>query len=176
MQDSAPKKFGFTAGRLWDAVATLAIAFVIWKMLVAPRFFIAPHEVHAPRAVYDRLDGGSFRLEHERGKIVFLDFFTTWCSPCKTELPSVEAWAAGHPQAVVVAVDVGERRPIVAQFARQLHLRDVALDPKTNARALFGIQGFPTIVVIDRRGDIRAKWEGLNPAIGSAMTNAQASL
>jgi len=51
-----------------------------------------------------------------------------------------------------------------------------ALDPSGSARPLFAVEGFPTIVVIDRNGFIRAKWEGLNPAIGLAMSNADGRL
>ena len=133
---------------------------------------MAPRTFPAPAGVFARLDGGAFRLADQRGRVVFLDFFASWCSPCKIELPLVQSWAAKNPQAVVLAVDVGERRSIVEEYAGRVRLRNVALDPSSSARALFNVVGLPTIVVIDRRGDVRAKWEGLNPAIGLAMTNA----
>jgi thiol-disulfide isomerase/thioredoxin len=143
---------------------------------VAPRWFGAPGAHPAPHAVYDRLDGNTFRIADQRGHVVFLDFYASWCEPCKVELPLVERWRNTHPNAVVVPVDVGEPRRVAADFARRYALRDVALDPKVSARSLFGVEGFPTVVVIDSRGDVRAKWEGLNPAIGLALSHAQASL
>jgi hypothetical protein len=88
-------------------------------------------------------------------------------------LPLVETWRRGHPDAIVVPVDVGEPDSAAAAFARRYSLGNVALDPTANARALFDVQGFPTIVVIDGRLFVRAKWEGFNPAIGLAMSNAQ---
>ncbi|MGA9419128.1 MAG: hypothetical protein WBV40_08250, partial [Candidatus Cybelea sp.] len=78
-----------------------------------------------------------------------------------------------HPDADVVPIDVGEGRSVATDFARRYSLQNVALDPTSNARALFDVQGFPTIVVIDATGHLRAKWVGLNPAIGLALTNAQ---
>jgi hypothetical protein len=51
-------------------------------------------------------------------------------------------------------------------------LRDVAYDAKDTATVMFSLQGFPTMVVIDPQNRVRAKWEGLNPAIGLAMDNA----
>ncbi len=172
MQSSEPARKPFKLGRIWDAVALLVIAFALWKMFVAPRSFSAPRSFPAPHAVYERLDGGAFRVAAERGRLVFLDFYATWCVPCKIELPLVEGWSRRHPEAVVVPVDVGEPPAVARDFARQLGLRGVALDQRASARALFGVQGFPTVVVIDPQGYIRAKWEGLNPAIAPAMTNA----
>lgn len=170
ISDSARKLF--TYGRLWDVLALLAIGFAIWKILIAPRFLEAPRAHRAPAAVYDRLDGGAFRLAQQRGHLVFLDFYASWCEPCKLELPLVRGWASAHRGVMVVPVDVGEGRATAADFARRYRLRDVALDPQSNARALFSVEGFPTIVVVDGRGYVRAKWEGLNPAIGLAMDNA----
>ena len=77
---------------------------------------------------------------------------------------------------MVVPVDVGERRSIAAAFARRFGLRDVALDPDSSAPALFSIEGFPTVVVVDSAAYVRAKWEGLNPAIALAMSNAEKKL
>jgi thiol-disulfide isomerase/thioredoxin len=162
--------------KFFDALAAIAIAFAIWKIFLAPRAFSAPGSHRAPHAVYERLDGSTFRVADQRGHVVFLDFYATWCEPCKIELPLIERWRRSHPAAVVVPIDVGERRLVAAPFAQQYALGNVALDPRSSAPALFGVEGFPSIVVIDPSGDIRAKWEGLNPAIGLALTNAEKHL
>jgi thiol-disulfide isomerase/thioredoxin len=162
--------------RIFDALAIAAIVFAIWKIFIAPRSFSVPGAHPAPHAVYDFLDGGVFRVAGQRGRVVFLDFYATWCEPCKIELPLVERWHRSHPKAVVVPVDVAEPRDVVAEFARRYSLQNVALDPHTTATAYFGVQGFPTVVVIDPSGYIRAKWEGLNPAIGLALSNALVTL
>jgi thiol-disulfide isomerase/thioredoxin len=152
------------------------ILFALWKIFIAPRSFEATGAHPAPHAVYELLDGGTFRLADQRGHVVFLDFYASWCTPCTIELPFVERWHAAHPDSVVVPVDVAEPRNVVAEFARRYSLKDVALDPHTTASAYFSVQGFPTVVVIDPRGYVRAKWEGLNPAIGLAMSNASVNL
>ncbi len=176
MQNSEPARRPLWTGRIWDVLAVAVVAFALWKMFVAPRSFAAPRSIPAPHAAYERLDGGRFRVAAERGRIVFMDFYASWCMPCKIELPLVESWSRTHPEAVVVPIDVGEPRSIATTFARRLALRDVALDPHASARALFGIVGFPTIVVIDSEGYVRAKWEGLNPAIEPALSNALRAL
>jgi thiol-disulfide isomerase/thioredoxin len=174
-RSSASTRNLFTAGRFWDALAALVIGFAIWKIFVAPRSFETAGTHPAPAAIYERLNGGAFRVADQRGRVLFLDFYASWCEPCKLELPLVESWSRKHPRATVVPVDVGEERAIATVFARQYRLHNVALDPKGSARALFALQGFPTVVVIDRSGFIRATWEGLNPAIGLAMTHALSS-
>jgi thiol-disulfide isomerase/thioredoxin len=162
--------------RLWDALAVVAIAFAIWKMFVAPRSFGAPGAHPEPDAVYQRLAGGPFRVADQRGRIVFLEFYASWCEPCKIELPLVQAWREHHPEALVMPIDVGEPRSTALAFARRHALGNVGLDPQSLSRAYFDIQGFPTMVVIDPTGDVRAKWEGLNPAIALALTNAEKAL
>jgi thiol-disulfide isomerase/thioredoxin len=159
--------------KVWDALAALVIAFAVWKILVAPRLLGAPGIHPAPHAVYARLDGAPFKVADQRGHTIFLEFYASWCEPCRIELPLVGAWKRKHPDATIVPVDVGEGRSVAAEFARRYALGDVALDPQNSAPALFGVQGFPTMVVIDSKGDIRAKWEGLNPAIALALSNAQ---
>jgi thiol-disulfide isomerase/thioredoxin len=158
--------------RIWDAIAAIAIAFALWKIFLAPRAFDAPRAHPAPHAVYPRLQGGTFKVADQRGHVVFLDFYASWCGPCKVELPLVESWSRKHRDAIVVPVDVGEPRTVAAAFARRYSLDNVALDPHSGAPALFGVQGFPTVVVIDSNGYVRAKWEGLNPAIALALSNA----
>jgi cytochrome c biogenesis protein CcmG/thiol:disulfide interchange protein DsbE len=160
---------------LWDVLAALVIGFALWKIFVAPRSFEAAGTHPAPAAMYRRLDGDAFHIADERGRVLFLDFYASWCEPCKLELPLVEAWSRAHPEAAVVPVDVGEERSIAVAFARRYRLQNVALDPSDSARPLFAVAGLPTIVVIDRNGFIRAKWEGLNPAIALAMSNAVSS-
>lgn len=166
----------FTWGRLLDAAAVAVIAFVLWKIFIAPRSFTQPGAQPAPHVVYERLDGAPFRMTDMRGRLVFLDFYASWCAPCKAELPLVERWARAHPDVMVVPVDVGEPRAVAERFAEEMHLGNVAFDPAASAQGYFSVQGFPTVVVVDASGDIRASWAGLNPAIGMAMSNALTAL
>lgn len=161
-----------------DALALAILAFAVWKMLVAPRAFANPASAPpAPHASFERLDGGTpLRVADLRGRVAFLDFYASWCTPCRVELPLVARWSASHPRAHVAFVDVAEPPAIAAPFARRYGLPGVALDPRGDARGIFAIEGFPTIVVVDPQGRIRAKWEGLNPAVALAMSNAQTQL
>jgi thiol-disulfide isomerase/thioredoxin len=162
--------------RFWDALAVVAIGFAIWKIFVAPRSFSPPHAHPAPHAVYQRLAGAPFRVAEQRGHVLFLEFYASWCEPCKIELPLVQAWRQRNPSAVVMPIDVGEPRSTVSAFARRYALGNVAYDPQASSRGFFALEGFPTMVIIDGGGSVRAKWEGLNPAIALALTNAEKTL
>ncbi len=174
---SEDQKRGFPRARLWDVAAALVLGFAIWKIFIAPRSFgAASTAAPAPHAVFTRLDGSQFRVAGARGRLLFLDFYASWCVPCKVQMPLVTAWAKAHPGALVVPVDVAEPRAAVAAFAGTHGLGDVAMDPHGDSQGIFGIDGFPTVVVVDPQGRIRAKWQGLNPAISLAMTNAEKTL
>ena len=160
-----------------DALALAFLAFALWKIFAAPRAFANPATAQpVPHAAFDRLDGGTLRVADLRGRVTFLDFYASWCTPCRIELPLVARWSASHPAAAVVFVDVAEPRALAAAFAQRYNLRDVALDPRGDARGIFSIDGFPTIVVVDPQGRIRANWAGFNPAVELNMAHAESAL
>ncbi|MHB8139780.1 MAG: TlpA family protein disulfide reductase [Vulcanimicrobiaceae bacterium] len=160
-------------GRVLDALALVVLCFVAWKWFVAPRTLATKPVRPAPHVVYPLMRGGEFALAKARGHVVFLDFWASWCYPCKVELPLVEHFARNHPPGVsVVEVDVGEPASVAAAYASAHGLTHVAFDPATISQGYFQLSGFPTMVVIGPRGNIRATWRGLNPAIDLAMAHA----
>lgn len=163
----------FRWSRLWDVAALLVLAFALWKIFVAPRsLVVAASAQTAPHVTFARLDGQAFHVTDARGHVLFLDFYASWCAPCKIELPLVQSWAQNHAGAIVVPVDVAEPWHAVETFARERHLGNVALDPHGDSQGTFAVEGLPTVIVVDPQGRIRAKWQGLNPAIALAMTHA----
>lgn len=166
----------FTLSRVLDVLAVLVVLFVIYRIFIAPRYLNVANAHPAPHVVYQTLSGKPFVLTQHRGRVVFLDFWASWCEPCKLSLPMVEKFAQAHPEVDVVPVDVGEPRPVVAAFAQSHDMHHVALDPQTLSQGFFQINGFPTMVVIDPQGRIRATWAGFNPAIQMNMAHAEQTL
>ena len=161
-----------------DVLAIAVIAFVAWKWFVAPRALDRPSAAfEAPHVTYKQLDGGgTFALTAHRGRVVFLDFWASWCEPCRLSLPLAEGYAKAHPEVDVVPVDVGEPRIAAASYARAHDLRGVVLDPHNVSQGYFAVQGLPTMVVIDPQGRIRATWAGFNPLLAANMENARKTL
>ncbi len=177
-EDRASRRFFWSNkwGRVADVLALGFVAFVAWKIFFAPRALDVARAYPAPRIAYPKLDGGTFHVSDDRGRVLFLDFYASWCEPCRLEAPLVLQYAKAHPNAAVVPIDVGEPAKVATYYARRLHLKDVVLDPTSSSQGFFQVEGFPTIVVIDPQGRIRATWSGFNPAIELAMANAQKTL
>jgi thiol-disulfide isomerase/thioredoxin len=165
-----------TLSRVLDALAVLVVLFVLYRIFVAPRYLSAANAHPAPHVTYQTLSGKPFVLTQQRGHVVFLDFWASWCEPCKLSLPMVEKFARAHPEVEVVPIDVGEPREVVEAYARKHAMLNVALDPKTLSQGFFQIEGFPTMVVVDPQGRIRATWTGFNPAIQMNMAHAARTL
>lgn len=161
---------------VWDLVAVLVILIVAYKLLIAPRSFAQRDALPAPNITLPTLERRQFNLHEHRGRVVFLDFWASWCEPCKASLPMVEQFARTHRGVYVLTVDVGESRTVAADFARTHDMQNVALDANHLAANWFGVAGLPTMIVIDPKGMIRAKWAGFNPAIRLNMAHAEAEL
>ena len=109
------------------------------------------------------LDGTTFRLSDLRGRAVFLNFWATWCGPCRMEMPSMEALyrRCKDRGLAMVAVNVRENRREVAAFMDGMNLSfPAALDSRGSIAALYGIEAFPTSYLIDRNGGIVARLVG----------------
>jgi thiol-disulfide isomerase/thioredoxin len=128
----------------------------------------------APPVSLATLDGRRFELGRRRGRFVVLDFYATWCGPCRDSLPLVERFARRHPAVEVVPIDVGEPSLLARPFAVKLGLGDVALDPDLTVAHAFAVDGYPTIVAVDAAGAIRARWIGYDPQIERALGEALA--
>jgi thiol-disulfide isomerase/thioredoxin len=158
--------------RIADIAALALIALAAWKFLIAPRFAPAFVPVQAPALSLPLEGGGSFSLARAHGQVVFLDFWASWCEPCKLSIPLIEQYKAAHPGALVFSIDAGETESVAARYARKANMRRVAFDPNMKAADAFGVADFPTMIVIGRDGKEHAKWIGFNPLIGRDMARA----
>lgn len=112
----------------------------------------------APDFELSLVGGGNFRLSENKGSYVWLNFWATWCPPCRVEMPEIEAV---YPEAQamnvrIVAVDMAESEEVVVEYAEKTGITfPLALDSNYEATALYQIRGLPTHVFIDAEGVIR---------------------
>ncbi|MDR1949276.1 MAG: TlpA family protein disulfide reductase [Spirochaetaceae bacterium] len=103
------------------------------------------------------LDGKSRTLQDLSGKVIFLNFWATWCGPCRQEMPSMEAlYRRFKAQGLeILAVDYMEDPTLVSGFMDEYKLSfPTALDSSGRIAASYGITAFPTTYIIDREGFI----------------------
>jgi len=118
----------------------------------------------APDFELTSLDGTSVTLSQFRGKVVILDFWATWCQPCKLELPHFselqrELGAQGL-QIIGISLDQGGRSE-VASFVRESKIPYIIVMGNGKVMRDFGgIRGIPTTFVIDKQGSIYRKYVG----------------
>ncbi|MEA2398145.1 MAG: cytochrome c biosis protein CcmG, thiol:disulfide interchange protein DsbE [Thermoleophilaceae bacterium] len=116
--------------------------------------------VASPALTLPRLDGGgSLALASLRGQVVVLNFWASWCQPCRDESPLLERWQRRiKPQnATVLGVDLLDLTSDARAFVRQYKLSyPIVRDGPGAHRRDFGVIGYPETLVIDRRGRIAA--------------------
>jgi cytochrome c biogenesis protein CcmG/thiol:disulfide interchange protein DsbE len=114
----------------------------------------------APAPVFSLadLDGRSVSLADLRGTAVIVNFWATWCAPCREELPLLDGIAGRHTGALsILAVETGEPENEVRNYLEPLGLASltVLLDPSSVARDQYLVRGLPTTFFIDSEGIIR---------------------
>lgn len=111
--------------------------------------------MEAPEFTTEMLDGKKVSLQDFRGKVVFLNFWASWCVPCREEMPAMEELYQAFKDKgfVVVAVNVKESQQQAAAFVKELKVTyPILLDPKGEVSILYGAWALPLTYLIDRKG------------------------
>ncbi|NDJ35143.1 MAG: TlpA family protein disulfide reductase [Chloroflexi bacterium] len=110
----------------------------------------------APDFTAETLGGDPVTLSGLGGQVVAVNFWATWCVPCRTEMPALQAASEANDNLTIVAVNVGERERPVSEFVDELGLTfTIALDPSEDISNLYGVRGLPVTVWIDPDGMVR---------------------
>ena len=122
------------------------------------------------------LDGSAFDLTAQRGNVVFLNLWATWCGPCRFEIPELEQmhrqYAAKGLKVVGVSLDEGGVDAVKEFVTQQKMTYPIVLDPEGNLANVFQTSVIPTSVLIDRRGTIVWKNYGAVSMSDSALKRA----
>ena len=98
-----------------------------------------------PKAALD-----SFTLEQTRGQIAIINFWATWCVPCRAEMQTLQDLYQSHPQIRILGINLGESPQRVRQWVAELGLGyDILLDPRQSAARLYQIRGQPSTYLLD---------------------------
>jgi len=142
----------------WITGALAAFGLVVVLMLVVQ----TPTQEYSFSTV--NLAGDKVSLADYRGHVVMLNFWATWCPPCKAEMPVIESTYQQYKDSgfVVLAVNNAERSDQVTSFASQYKLTfPVLLDYSADIQQQFGIKGYPTSLFLDAKGKVYATHQGM---------------
>lgn len=116
----------------------------------------------APDFELKNLSGNTIHLSDLRGRPVIINFWATWCVPCRQEMPLIESKYEKYAKEFeVLAVNFNEPEADVQAYVNDLGLTfNVLLDPGGNIQKLYRIRGYPTTYIIDADGNIRAEHIG----------------
>lgn len=126
----------------------------------------------APGIEQELLGGDHLSLSDQKGKVVILDFWATWCGPCVREMPIVAHVAEEYRDRGVSLFCVNQREEAdaIREFLEK-EMLDVAvsLDVDGDAAAAYGVDGIPTLVLVDQAGVVRSVHVGYRPDIGDKL-------
>ncbi len=134
----------------------------------------------APPFTLERLQGGKVKLASHEGKhVVILDFWATWCGPCRRAMPVVEKVAEKFADRGVVlyAVNLQEGPEKIRAFLKEEDLDvDVLLDRKGKVASKYRVKGIPQTVIIGRDGTVKHVEVGFTPGFEKTLTEELAPL
>jgi len=114
-------------------------------------------------------DGGTLSLEDLRGKVVIMDFWATWCGPCRQVMPHLQSVHESHgDELVVIGVNSWENADPMAFMAENGYTYQVVLEGDEVAQQYF-VEGIPTFYVIDQEGNVAFHAVGSDPANAEAL-------
>jgi thiol-disulfide isomerase/thioredoxin len=116
-----------------------------------------------PGLAFSLASGQTLEMGALKGKVVLVNFWATWCPPCRKEMPSMDRldkMETGRPF-TIVAVDVKEAEDLVERFLEEMPLGfPVALDPEGKLAAAWKAFVYPTSFLVDKAGRIRYSLNG----------------
>jgi peroxiredoxin len=150
---------GMNMKSVWSAVSMVLVLVGLLGMAGRPPLVGGP----APEISLKDLQGHEVRLSDFRGKVVLLNFWATWCKPCKEEMPAMQTSydKLRDKGFVVLAVNELEDTDRVAEHIRTHgHTFEVVMDRNNNVANRYGVVGLPASFVIDPQGIVRERITG----------------
>ncbi|HWE04166.1 MAG TPA: TlpA disulfide reductase family protein [Tepidisphaeraceae bacterium] len=125
----------------------------------------------APDFSLQTLNDKNVKLSELKGNVVVVDFWATWCPPCRLSLPHIQRLSQDkdlHKQGLrILAVNAREGKDKIEPFMdKNKYTFDVPMDSSGSAMQAYGVEGIPTTVVVGRDGSVKAVFVGFNPKEG----------
>ena len=146
------------------SIKSLAVAGIL--VCLSPLAGAEEINVPAPDFTLESRSGENLRLEDHRGEVVMLNFWASWCGPCRQEMPLMDELYSQYKDLgfTILAVNVDENREEAHRFLDKVPVNyPILYDPESSVSELYEVQAMPTTVMIDRSGNARYLHYGYQP-------------
>ena len=161
-------------------VFRLAVAWALAALTVpAPAAEPAAAPAAVPEVKIFTRDGKPLSLSADKGKVVLLDFWASWCVPCRKSFPFLDGLQTryGKDGLKVVGLTLEEDDDAISGFLDEVPASfTIARDPTEAAGEAFGVVAMPTTFLIDREGRVAARFEGGDESVHTKIESAVATL
>lgn len=156
-------------GRTWAVVffvVAAGVAFFVSQRHRQPRAGgmtpVAMRQA-APAMVFERMDGGSWRLRDHQGQVVLINLWASWCGPCREETPGLvrlyREMGSKGVEIVGLSLDVGGRDKVRA-FAQRFAVPYPIVFPELMSQLADTVEGVPTTILVDKEGRVAKTYVG----------------
>ncbi len=162
-RDARPTPLRVIEALLWLVVAGLFVWRITPQLQAAVGWKSAATD--APAVTFAMLDGRALPLDELKGRVVLVNFWATWCPPCRAEMPGFQkVYEAKHADGftmVGISMDEGSRQHVASYLRDHGITYPVAMATPDAVAAFGGVNSFPTSFLIDRQGGVRYTVHGL---------------
>lgn len=141
-----------------DAMKRSAVAALLGAVLAGAAQASVVVAAPAPDFTLRQVDGPNLRLQEQRGRVVMVNFWASWCGPCRLEMPHLNRLHAKYRDAgfTLLGVNIDEDAGKAAGLSSKLGLRfPILLDTDKKVSRLYNLTTMPSTVLIDRDGRVR---------------------
>jgi thiol-disulfide isomerase/thioredoxin len=140
-------------------------ALVVAALVAMPALAVAPAGP-APLFRLDSIAGKPVGLDHYKGQVVMINFWASWCGPCRQEMPILEKLHTKYKPMgfTMIGVNVEPDSSLAANWLKTTPVTfPILFDTKSEVSKLYSVAGMPSTVIVDRKGNLRWLHRGYKP-------------